>query len=794
MFRNYITIAIRNLWSSKVFSLINIIGLSIGFASSFIMLLIVYHELSYDSHNQNLERVGKVLSEDNLFNFTLPTTSTLLANQMDDQFPEVEKAAQVYPRGVQIKIGDQYSSAIKAYCSDPDLFDILTIPVIMGEIRSLRSRIDWVLLSESLAAIYTKSKQPLGEHIEIKTGDSLYTFSVAAVFKDIPETSTFNCSIILPLKIAETDFNNRSNYVKSATIDDWFVAEMYTYFLLTNKEDFDLVDKNLEQLSSSVFPEEFKRVFKSQKLEDVYFESQNVANINYPVGDRSKIMIFTVIAILILIIASLNFIILSTARSTKRFKEIGIRKVFGASKLSITLQVIIEAVIISLLSLPLAVLLIEISLPELSSLLGITMSIKYSHSWFFYISYIIISVVVAVLGSLFLAVNLNRQNPISIFQRTFSSSHKGYKLRYAFIATQLIIFSGLVFVVIVIQNQIEYMKTTDLGFEKDNLLILSSKNSDLAPEYNAFKNEVLRMTGIANISAAATLPLQMGGMRSSINKNKNPDESVLVNRFRVHYDFIETMGLELVEGRDFSIAFSADEEEACIINEKALHDLELGDERFIKAPGRNVVGVVKDYHFKTMRSKIEPMFLTLSKNGKIDNIVIRLKGENLVESMAEVKIKSEEFYPDAQMFPVFYDGLIENLYSTEEKFGRIVNVFTGLAIFVTCLGLFGLTLFIAEQRSKEIGIRKVLGASVIKIITLVTRETIILVMVATIIATPTAYYFMSMWLDNFAYSVDIGIGTFVLSFIMAITITLVSVLIQSIKAATANPVNSLRDE
>lgn len=791
MLRNYIKVALRNILKHKVFSIINIIGLAIGIAASSMMFLIAFHEISYDQHIDEKEKIGRVLVKSITYNRTREETSALLAQKLKESIPEVKEAARAWGPWANYLKNDITFERERAYCVDTSLVEMLSIKILYGS-NLINNKS--VLLSKSAAEKYCGSINVIGEVVLFKVLQKEYSFNVVGIFDDIPETSTFNTNILFSMDLGEEIINETYKYKSGEATHEWKENILFTYFKLHNENNFNSLDKKLDELSKAVYPEGYESNMSSQKLEDIYFGSNHLLRSRYERADKQKIIIFTIIAILILLIASINFIVLSSAKSIKRYKEIGVRKIIGATRKSIISQITIESIIIALVSLPFSIMLIEIFIVELSQILNINVLAQFYQSSSFYFWITSHTIFIGAISGACVAIFLSRFNAIDILQQKINRNPSGIKTRNIFVTVQLIITIGLIFSVVVIHNQISFFRTTDMGFNKENLFVIESRDKSLGEKFESIRHELLKSPNIYNVSVATGLPPQLGYLNFPIKKNNNPNEKVGMNSIMVHYDFIETMGMKLVEGRDFSKDFPTDIKEACILNETAVKELEIGKDRIINQLEMKIVGIVKDFNFKSLHTKITPLFIGLTELKHLHEIVIKTNGKNLIATVEQIKKTFNEILPDTKYSSYFYDEKIEEHYVKEVNFLTIFNISTALAIFVTCLGLFGLTLFITEQRKKEIGIRKVLGASTVKIIKLVSHEFILLVLIGGIIAFPIAYYFMHNWLQNFAYRIEISISQFLLAMFIVILVVGITVSWQSVKAALANPVDSLRNE
>jgi putative ABC transport system permease protein len=500
-----------------------------------------------------------------------------------------------------------------------------------------------------------------------------------------------------------------------------------------------------------------------------------------------------IIATLVLLISCINYIILATAQSIKRAKEIGIRKIIGASKLSIFMHLFFEAWVIALLSMPITIMLTELLLPEISASLNVRISMDYIHDIRFLYGLFILISFVALLSSLYVAVFISKLQTIEILKFKINTKGSRFNLRHGFIFLQLSIFAGLIFSTLVIKSQLKFFRENSFGYDKENVFVIRTYDKELPEKYSTLINELRKIPEIENISAASELPPQLGGMLYKLPNNKNPKELVEINGFSVDYNFIQTLGLELIEGRDFSREYSTDSLSGIILNETAMSRLELEDERTIY--GFKIIGVVKDFNFGSLHDPISPMaFQLASKIKYLNEIAILINSKNVSGTVEKIKSTWNKLFSTPPIKYFFLNEKVDKLYRSDEKFSKLINIFTGFAIFITCLGLFGLTMYITQQRTKEIGIRKVFGAKVKNIYLLMSKEFIFLLFGSLIVGFPISLMFLNKWLSNFAYKVSIGFDIYLLTALLALIILMLSTCIQSIRAAVVNPVDSLRDE
>jgi ABC-type antimicrobial peptide transport system permease subunit len=769
MFKNYLKVAFRNILKYKGFSFINITGLSIGITACFLITLWIFTELSYDQFHKDKQNVYQVLGQGITKNFE--TTPIPLAPALKTEIPEIEYATRYeYLQEVLLSHKDKvfYESGIIKV--DPSFFKIFSFPFLRGDKTKVLNAPLSLVISEKIAKKYFREKNPIGKTLTL---NNQYDFVVSGIIKDIPFNSSlkFEMAILYASSTPKSRINwdnfSPRTFIKlrqGATAE--VVNEKISDFIPRHKKGLDV--------GLSVLPFAKRYLFFS--------------------GTKNYIYIFSVIALFILIIACINFLNLSTARSVNRAREISIRKVSGAFRKNIILQFLGESLLLSFVSLLVAMVLIMILLPFFGTLTGKELLLN----WRFFIpvlaGIVLFSGIVA--GS-YPAFFLSAFQPVEILKGNLKSGSKGFLLRKILVVLQFAISIFLIIGTIVIYRQLHFIKNKDIGYEREHVIKISLKG-DSKKYYNTYKNELLKDRRIMGVTGmAAGFPFFSWNTGGIDWAGKDPKQKILVTYNYIDYDFTKTMNIGIKEGRDFTREFSTDIRQGCLVNEEMIEvmglDSAVGAELNLWKNPRKIVGVMKSFNFETMNKKIEPLVLMLFPKG-LDFVLIRISPGEIsatLEFIAKTWKKTIPTYPFEYRF---LDEEYEKMYSKIGTLGKLANTFSLMAVFLACLGLFGLISFSAEQRSKEIGIRKVLGASVSGVIVSLSKEFTRCVLIANIIAWPMAYLAMRGWLDNFAYRTSIGIGTFLLSGFAAFIIAVMTVSYQSIKAALANPVDSLRYE
>jgi putative ABC transport system permease protein len=796
MFKNYLKIAVRNLIRHKTYSFINIVGLAIGMASCILILLWVLEELSFDRFHEKGDRIYKVLRD---YGEGLgSTTPYILGSYLPNDFPEIENITRVM-KGTDpltVKIEDSEFKETNWLFTDKEFFDIFSFPLIGIDRESALSEPFSVIITERLASKYFGEENPIGKVLNFEWCEESYDLKVTGIARDFPHNSHIQADLIISMSLIEDVWNKNTLQMLGYTLnflEHWGANTLYTYVLLSEGVTANNLNKKL--------PEFVKRHnaigggFSLQPLNEVYLSSSNLSDDRIPQGNIHKIYLFSGIAFLILVIACFNYVILSTARLTLRIKEIGVRKVAGAKRIDLVKQILLESILTSLISLPIAFVLIELFLPTFDRLFNYHFALHYYNSFNFIAGSLLITLLVGLFSGSYIAVYLSRFNPTEILQRKVDTRTTKSLLRKTLIILQLAVFITMTFCTLVIYRQTHYLYNKDLGFNEKNLIRIDVFEDQIMRRYTSFKNELLRNPKILNVSSC--LPLSD---KVIITIPGAPQESrIEMPKILCDYDYANTMGMTLLEGRVFSRENSSDPDEAVILNETAVKFLGLsyptiGKEIEINNKSRRIIGVVKDFHEASLYEKIQPRLIILMPELFTQNIYIRIAKLDEAETIAFIKDTWNRMYPDHFLNYFFVDNEIEQQYRTEQNFGRIIAYTTILSLCIAGLGLFGLALLMARTRTKEIGIRKVFGASVFGIVQLFLKEFMILIGIANILAWPVGYFIMDKWLENFAYNINIGPGIFIMCGFVALLIALITISFQTIKAATANPVEALRYE
>ncbi len=797
MIKNYLKIALRNFQRHKGYSFINIAGFAIGMACCLLILLYVRHELSYDRHHEDVERVCRIVIDirTQTANRVFALISPTVAPALKADYPQVEHAARaIIPSSSRlVKRKDTFFYEDRFMYADQELFDIFTIPFIQGATQGALTRPNTLVVSQRMAHKYFGNANPLGETLEINRQE----YEITGVVKDSPENTHMKYDLIASLETLK-DWQEMSN---------WYSTMFYTYLKIrpdVNVEEFSqqvsrLADKYVgERLSSRGTTYHYFL----QPLSSIHLHS-HLRYETEPPGNPVYIYIFSFVGFFILIIACLNFMNLSTARAANRAKEVGMRKVVGAQKLQLIGQFLGESLLVAFLSLGLAMVIARFSIPLLHDLTGISLSFDTLLNPIVLLSLVGGAVLMGLGAGLYPAFVLSAFRPAVTLKGTSSAGTQGFALRTVLMVVQFAISVMLIIGTLTMYRQFNFMKNQYLGFEKEQKLILPLRGGiNIQENFASVKDMFSKHTSVTGVTVSSSVPGR--GVSNFGVDLVGEDDPKSQSMFHMYFDddFIPDYGIDMVAGRAFQKEMKTDFMGVFLINEAAVKAF--GWSRPEEALGKRlqtgrggrvnpIIGVTKNFHYRGLQSEVEPLVMEFLP-WSFRYITLSIDISNLNETLAFVKSQWKALWPGHPFEHFFLDTDFDRQYRADEQIGNVFGIFTFLGLFIACLGLLGLASFTAESRTKEIGIRKVLGASVGGIVLMLSKQFTKWVVLANFIAWPVAYYFMDRWLKNFAYRIDIGIWTFVLSAVLVLLIAIMTVSYQSIKAAVANPVDSLRYE
>ena len=807
MIKNYLKTAVRNLFKHKGYTFINILGLAIGMTACLLILLFVRHELSYDGYHQNSDRIYRVAMAARWGgrDFDIAVVPAATAKTMVTDFPEVEDAVRFRQRGdyiVQYK--DQSFREEKIVFTDTTFFKLFSIPLLQGDADSALTDPYSIVLSRKTAQKYFRDEDPLGKTLKL---DIRYDCKVTGIFEEIPDNAHFHFDILLSMESIE----------ESRDLS-WGSQNFQTYILLRQDADPSALEAKFPEMLEKYMWPQFAQIlgitvdeihkstdmwakFYLQPLKSIHLHSDLLGELG-PNNDIRYIYIFSAIALFILIIASINFMNLSTARAAGRAKEVGLRKVLGSQRRQLIIQYLMESTFLSFISIIFAIGIVVLALPAFNQLSGKSLEIStiFLQRMPFYL--ILLAVLTGFLAGSYPSFFISAFQPIQVLRGKMKIGVKSGMMRSALVVFQFTTSIILIIGTMVVFKQLRYIQNKNLGFNKEHVLILDNAYL-LEKQAKTFKEKMKTYPQILNASISGYLPVP--SMRSNDGifpeGKRNDEHSTSFQNWNVDYDYLETMGMKLVEGRFFSQEFSTDDQ-AAVINQSVAKQFSWPDPvgrrlgRIINQKGDiklyTVIGVMEDFHFESLRENIGPLVMFLDESR--GNISFRLKTQDVSSVIDLLEQQWKQFLPNQPFEYSFLDERFEQMYQSEHKIGKIFTVFASLAIFIGCLGLFGLAAFTAEQRTKEIGIRKVLGATSPRIIRLLLKEFVILVGIANLIAWPVAYLVMNRWLTDFAYRISPHILIFIFAGILTLVVALLTVSFQAVKAALADPIRSLRNE
>ncbi|MFC1724416.1 ABC transporter permease [candidate division KSB1 bacterium] len=794
MLRNYLYIAFRNIRKQKGYSLINIAGLAVGMACFILIILYLQNEFSYDNFHEKKDNIHRIIQQQpgNIYigSDYFAVTPARLAPALMEDFPEVEFATRIddIGRGL-LKKGDISFYEMGIY-TDENFFDVFTFEMAEGEGKSALQEPFTIILSEKLAKKYFGDENPIGKTINFNEKNDL---TVKGIHKEVPANSHFKFDYIISWKTKEADPNTLKN------MSSWGNSSFYTYLVLspgTNIENtlrkFTIYYKQKSEQPNST------RIWIIQHLKDIHLRS----TFNFDMAERTDIKhlyLLSGIGLLILGIACINYMNLATARSSKRAREIGIRKVVGAKRVQLIRQFIGESVSFSVLSLSAAMLLVIILLPAFNNYVGKELSFNPVNNYTFFIFLICLTLSVGLIAGSYPALLLSSFKPVKVLRSSGFKMGGGALFRNILVIFQFTSTVVLIAGTLVINKQLQYLRDKDLGFNKDHVAVIRMRDQGLRDNFEVIRTELLRSPDILSVSYSNSLPSRISsnnGMKVENNEGEMTQQSIYVGS--VDYDFINLYELELVKGRNFSKDFGTDPNHAVIVNEEMVKYMGWTDPigkkvDFWSAKEGEVIGVLKNYHFYSLHEKIEPALLYLSTKYAY-NASVKIRANSVSSAVGFIKNVVEKHSINHPFEYYFLDENYYENYVSEQKLGEIFIYFSSVAIFIACLGLFGLSAFTTERRTKEIGIRKTLGATETNLMVLLTKEFARFVIAATVIGVPLSYYFLHKWLTNFAYHADMGWIVFAAASIISMTVAMLTVGIQAKKAAAANPVETLRND
>ena len=820
MFKNYLKVALRNLQRQKVFAFINITGMSLGMACCIMIFLFIRDELSYDDFQTKKDRIHRIIYQASN-GMKLGRAPITIQPVITENYPEVEAAARIFPRNISVLLDEKENKdneeerkfeETQVLFADPSIKKIFTFNSVEGDMGNWLETPFTVVLDKETALKYFGEDEAIGKTIFLR-GDKAFT--VVGVVEDFPDNSHIHFNMLIPFEnMYDLESDDIAQRIEDNLTRNWIISHSNTYVLLKEGQNLEKVNEKLEGIVNQYAPESMHlgQIFSLQPLSEIHLFSSEIRLNPEAQGDIQYIYVFGAIALITLLIASFNFINLSTAQSIKRAKEVGMRKVMGAKPQHLFAQFLGESIVVCLFGFILSMGLVNMVLPEMNDLTDKHLTLSDMLDPINLIIFTSIFLFTGILGGSYPAFFISKVNMLTTLKGKVSSRvGKKINLRQLLVIVQFSASIILITGALLIFKQLNYLLNRPVGFKTEQMLtiplfsqsintVFGGVNGELRQRLNTFDEELLRLPEVNNVTLSSGLPGISIVSRMVDYEGKQSDDPVFSPILSVDYDFIDTYNLEIISGRSFNIETGTDHSSAIIINEQTVKDFNFGSNeeaigKEINIEGKDglVIGVLKDFHYLNLKSPIGSLILHIGVP-QFSVFTVSLNTKDLPESIAKIETKWKTFFPEKAFEFDFLDETLLTNYQVERRLGKIIGIFALLAIFVSCMGSYGLIMFNAKQREKEIGVRKVLGASFREVITLLFKDFTILYGLSFIIALPIIYYFSEKWLSDFNYRIGLSIDVFLLGGFSTLLIVWLTISYQSIKAALINPVKCLRDE
>ncbi|MFC2133365.1 ABC transporter permease [Bacteroidota bacterium] len=804
MFKNYFKISWRNIKKYKTFSFINISGLAIGMACCILLLLYINSELSFDIQHEKGDRIYRVCSDFKVGDIAnqWSASNAVIAEALQDNYGEVESAIRVSNFRTTVTIGDEEFSE-RFYFMDENVFDIFTYPLIYGDLNTALSTPYSIVLTQETAEKYFGPVNPIGKTIKTSDYESL---TITGVMENVPRYSTYRFNGICSFSTLYAGQDELP-----ITLTDWRSHTMVTFVLLKKGIDYKVFSEKIKNIYYDYIRDELEATNTThnvflQPLRDIYLR---------PLGTSTSpivyVYILSTVAVFVLLIACINFMNLSTARAVNRAKEVGMRKVLGANRGKLIKQFLIEAVFLTILAIFLAIALVYLALPEFSDFVRRDLMQDLLEMTWIIPTIFILALGVGLAAGSYPAFYLSKFLPAHVMQNRTGGASSNTKLRKSLVVLQFTLSIVLIIGTFLIMQQLDFLKGMDPGFNKEKLMIINIMDEESRDAIEILKNQFKQNPNVLNAGAASMMPLWGAPSNNKIPEGFTKASIQIMHEINVDANYFETVGIEIIEGRNFSAESTFDQRNSVIINETAVKkynwDNPIGktiqtfntDYNVETYETRTVIGVVKDFYNEGLLRAVEPMFIGNHidypyRFGWMNGVAVKLSPDDVASTVEFIEKTWKAILPGKEIYNYFLEDTYDNQFGNIDRSRHIFSYFTFLAIFIAVLGLLGMAMFTAEKRIKEIGIRKVLGSSVSQIVYLLTRELLMPVLIASLIAYPIAYYFIDLWLQDFTLQMEIGISAFIISSGIALIISFITVAILALKAAIENPVNSLRCE
>ena len=799
MLRTFILIALRSFKKNKLSTSINSFGLILGFSTFVVLSLYVFNEISYDRWHKKSDRIYRFTTIDEALGVSsnqVAISNPRMPRAAEEEIPEIEIASRMMYAGEQrMEKDDQGYYSEHALYVENDFFEIFDLPVKnRDEVLKKFNQPHKLILTDAFAEkVFGPNRESVGEILTIND----QSWEVVGLMDNISQNSHLGFDALMSLYPAQSD-SSLAQY-----IDSWNGLGMLGYAVLSEGADEIEVEKKMAEIALANDVNDFW-IPQLQPLEDIHLGSAGILFDFYHINKGDEVYVYALsgVALFILLIAAFNFVNLTTAQSTTRAKEVGIRKVVGSSKALLIGQHMIESVLMAVLAMIVSLGLVFILTTYTDLNLNFDFQSLITGFPLLLLSYLLLAIVIGTLAGVYPAFILSSIKSVSILRGRFQTSSKGIWLRKTLVVLQFVAAIGMICTTLIVSRQIDYIKNKHLGFEKEQVINIGIGDSGLASGIESFKQSLDNNSNVISTAYSNNMPGNTFG-RSGVNiEGGNQDEPWIVSVMSMDENYLNAMKMELAAGRNYDESFGSDQQESIIINEAMMESLgwdEAVGKNLVFGNGttRKIIGVIKDFHFSSMRHKIEPLMIFYNP-GPNNTLVVKLSADDLRGTLDFIEAEWNSTFPNYPFDYQFFDQEFNQIYASDELFANLVNTFTGLSIILSALGLFGLSFFMVEQRKKEIGVRKVLGSTIRQIVQLLMREFVVLIVVANVIAWPIAFYFLKGWISDFQYRIDLlGIDNlliYLFAGLGALIIAMIAVSYKSISAALSNPVNSLRDE
>ena len=803
LLKNYLKIALRNLKKDKGYSLINISGLAVGMAFCVLLMLHVQYELSYDKYHENKDRIYRVVHEYTGRDGNVQTGLTFpghFTEILKSELPEIENTMRLYSYSWREKAlvsrGSNQFYEDRFFLADPSILKIFSFPLLKGDPDIALSKDNSLLITEEMAAKYFGDEDPIGKTLTI-THVNTVNFEITGILKNIPGNSHFKFDLLAPLE------SNKYLYWTNLIESDG--SNFYTYLLISEESKPEILQQKIQILAKrypTIFDENDRLFIQDIKSIHLYSDHRNEIEQN---GDIYDVYLFTILAVIILLTACINFINLSTARSAVRSKEVAMRKVAGANRIQLVLQFLGESILYTFIALPLSLIIVELVLPIFNNVIGADLKLGLFDNPASIIYIIFLTLMVGIAAGSYPSILVSKQHPQKLIKGESMFGIKKSYFRNILVISQFAVSVVFITGTIIISKQMSFVKNKKLGFDKEQIVIIPLKDDPVSQMHSTLKEELLKNPAVLSASVSDYLPSSIRARMRIWYEGYRDTKDKWITCLDVDYDFLDTYGIKLSAGRNFSKDLKTDETKAYIVNEAAVKDFgwesAVGKQFQISNKGLarqiyergTIIGVVNDFHFRSLHQKIEPLVLNIYPS-RYRYISIKIQPGNISGTLSYLKQSWKNIIADRPFEYFFFDEEFDKMYISENKMNRIFVYSAILTIFIACMGLFGLASFMTERRTREIGIRKVLGASISNVIFTTSKEFLVLVTGAIIIALPVSYYIMYKWLQNFEYRIPMNIELFIFAALSALIIAAAAVCYQVLKSANTNPVDCIKYE